>query len=215
MNTIHDFLSKHRIFTIIRIEDYDLAKECSRISIEGGLRVFEVSSIVPQWENLVKELKQDESILVGATLLSGEKDIEKACDASAQFVSIPQSNAQLIKKAKEAGLFVIAEAMTPTEILNAHNAGADMVGLFPVESAGGAKNVKLILENFPFLKIRARGGLNIYNFVDMLDAGASTVGISRGVFEEKALRKKDFDSVRKRVNLFMGRYRMWESLHTQ
>lgn len=214
MKNISEFIRNNRIFTIVNIGDYELAKECAAIAVEGGLKIIEISNQTPDAGNLAEELLKDDTLLVGMSVIADDKDLKLAMEKSVHFVSLGRFNRELIKKAKDAGLFVISEAMTPTEIIDSAEAGADIVGVFPVESAGGAKYIKLLLETYPFLKLRARGGLNIYNFVDMLDAGAMSVALSTGIFDRKTIKKSDFNTLRKKVNLFTGRYQMWESLHT-
>ena len=213
MKDISRFIEENRIFAIINMGDYDMARECTTIAVEGGLKIIEISHQTPEAGRLAEELLEEESVLVGMSILSGEKDLELAIEKSVNFVSLGRYDRELIKRAKDAGLFVISEAMTPTEILGSVDAGADIVGVFPIESAGGARYIKFLLESYPFLKLHARGGLNIYNFVDMLDAGAMSVALSSGIFDRKTINKSDFNTLRKKVNLFTGRYQMWESLH--
>jgi len=214
LNEVSKFIMKNRIFTIINIDDYHVARRCVQLSMEGGLRIFEISSLIPYAYRLVEDLSRNMSILVGMGSIAEEDTIEKAKEVGADFITVNHVNEELIQKSRELGLFVIGESMTPTEALKVHHSGADLVGLFPVEPIGGARYIKLLLDSFPFLKIQARGGLNIYNFVDMLDAGALTVGISTGIFDSKTLERLDFDVMRKKVNLFLGRYHMWEKLRT-
>ncbi len=214
MKNILQFIQENRIFSIINMGDYEMARECAGIAVEGGLKIIEISNQTPDAGKLVEELLQNDELLVGMSVISEGKDLEMAIEKSVHFVSLGKFDRELIKKAKDAGLFVISEAMTPTEILGAEEAGADLVGVFPIEAAGGARYIKLLLETYPFLKLHARGGLNIYNFVDMLDAGAMSVALSSGIFDRKTIKRSDFNTLRKKVNLFTGRYQMWESLHT-
>lgn len=214
MKNISQFIEDNRIFTIINMGDYEMARECAGIAVDGGLKIIEISNQTPESGRLAEELLQNDALLVGMSVLSGDKDLELAIKKSVHFVSLGKFDRELIKKARDAGLFVISEAMTPTEIIDSADAGADIVGVFPIEAAGGARYIKLLLETYPFLKLHARGGLNIYNFVDMLDAGAMSVALSSGIFDRKTIKKSDFNTLRKKVNLFTGRYQMWEALHT-
>lgn len=213
MNQIFDFIEKNRIFTILRMSSYEIARKCADIVIEGGLKIIEVSCLTAGAYQLVKELAADKSLLTGVSSILSVEDIEKAKSADAKFVTLPNPTKELVEFAKKKELFVIGNAMTPTEALCAHQAGVDMVGLYPVEPLGGAKYVRMLLDSFPFLNIRAQGGLNIYNFVDVLDAGATAVGLSSSLFDKKTLAKKDFEIFQKKVDLFLGRFQKWQSVH--
>ncbi|MCE1248777.1 MAG: bifunctional 4-hydroxy-2-oxoglutarate aldolase/2-dehydro-3-deoxy-phosphogluconate aldolase [Firmicutes bacterium] len=210
-----NFIDEHKIFTIIKMDDEQLARECTQIAIDGGLKIIEISAFTPGAFDIAKQISPDKSLMVGINSLLTTDEIKKAKEAGATYISTPYITEEMLGCARENELYVIGNAMTPTEVINIQKMGVDMIGLFPVEPMGGAKYIRMLLDSFPFLKIRAAGGLNIYNFVDMLDAGATAVGLSSSLFDRKTLIRKDFEIFRKKVELFMGRFNMWQTIHSR
>jgi 2-dehydro-3-deoxyphosphogluconate aldolase/(4S)-4-hydroxy-2-oxoglutarate aldolase len=209
------FINEHKIFTIIKMDDEELARECTHLAIAGGLKIIEISAFTPGAYDLAKEISGNKDLMVGINSLLTKEEVIRAKESGARYISTPYLSDEVYSCAREQGLYIIGNAMTPTEVINIHKLGVDMIGLFPVEPMGGARYIRMLLDSFPFLKIRAAGGLNIYNFVDMLDAGAIGVGLSSSLFDRKTLARRDYEIFRKKVELFTGRFNMWQTIHSR
>jgi len=215
MNEISSVINKQRIFTILNIDDYEMAKRCGKIAINGGLKLIEVSLLVPDCFKLIDELTKNTSVKIGITGIWKKEDIIRAKKSNVSFMVTLHTKQELIEEGKRQGLFVIGGASTPTEIYNTYKWGADLVNVFPIKPLGGTTYIKLLLDYYPSIELRAQGGLNIHNYVDMLDAGVTAVGLSSSIFDKKTLNRRDFAMFEKKVEVFLGRYNMWESFHSQ
>lgn len=215
MTDVADFINEYRIFTVIEMYEYQLARKCIEIALDGGLKIIEISLLTPESFKLVEEFSKTEGTLTGLSQVTEIQDVKNAKEAGARFISTPLPKSDLIEEAHKQGLYVIGEALTPSEVVTAHKNNADMVGIFPIEPMGGSKYLKMLMHVYPHISFRARGGLNIYNFVDMLDVGARAVGVSSSLFDRKSLSRMDFEMLRKKVNLFLDRYRLWMTLHSR
>ncbi len=215
MKAMIDLINEQRIFTILNIDDYDLAKKCGEIAINGGLKLIEVSLLAPDCFKLIDEFSGNDSIKIGVTGVRKKEDVINAKKANASFMVTLHQDRELIEEGKKQDIFVIGGASTPTEIFNANKWGADLVNVFPIQPLGGPRYIKLLLDYFPSIDLRVQGGLNIHNYVDMLDAGAVAVGLSSSMFDKKTLKRKDFKMFEKKMEVFLGRYHMWKSFHSQ
>lgn len=209
------FINQQKLTTIINLQNNELAERCALLAIEGGIKVIEFSSGLNEFEKIVSRYASNKAIITGVSQVITAENVKKASASGAAYVSSSYFNENVIKTAQEEKMPIIISAVTPSEIIQAYRLGAGMIDIFPVDAVGGARYLRIILAEFPFLNLRARGGLNIYNFVDMLDAGASAVGLSSGIFDKKSINRKDYEMLRKKINLFMDRYRLWESMQSQ
>src|SRR6266567_1400638 len=98
-------------------------------------------------------------------------------EAGAEFVVSPSLHPEVIAATKAAGKVSMPGALTPTEVITAHRAGADYVKVFPCSAMGGASYLKSLLAPFPFLKLIPTGGVTIKTAEDFIRAGARALGV--------------------------------------
>ena len=129
-------------------------------------------------------------MLIGAGTVLTEQQVALTRQAGGKFIISPDTNEQVIRATRAADLVSIPGALTPSEAMTAHRAGADFVKLFPVSSMGPAyvKAVRAPLSHIRFLAV---GGVNLNNLSDFLAAGACGVGMGIGEAEKQALAKGD------------------------
>ena len=139
---------------------------------------------------------------VGAGTVLNVSQVEAAHSAGAEFVVSPNTNAAVIKRTKELGMLSIPGAMTPTEILSAHELGADLVKLFPTASLG-LRYVKDIMEPISHVKIIATAGINEENLRDFLDAGIAGAGICGRLTDRKLIEQGNWEEFTRRAETFM------------
>lgn len=142
---------------------------------------------------LVKEKFGDKIILGVGTAISVE-DVENAVAAGAEYIISPNVDENVIKKTKELGKISIPGAFTPSEVVVAANAGADIVKLFPAGILGidYLKAVKGPLEHIPILSV---GGVTPENICKFLEAGAKGVGIGGNLVDLKAIEKGNYKKI--------------------
>ncbi len=125
-------------------------------------------------------------VMPGAGTVLTIDQMQQAKDAGAQYIVTPNTNPRLIETAKVNGLYVLAGALSPTEIVIAHEAGADAVKVFPAGQLGPAyiKAIRAPLSHIPLMAV---GGVNEQNAADFLAAGCMGLGIGGSLVNQKLL----------------------------
>jgi 2-dehydro-3-deoxyphosphogluconate aldolase / (4S)-4-hydroxy-2-oxoglutarate aldolase len=145
----------------------------------GGVTVVEVTMTVPGAIEVLRELKQRHGarLLLGSGTVTTAKEAEATIEAGAEFVVSPSLHPDVIAATRAAGKLSIPGALTPTEVITAHRAGADYVKIFPCSAVGGAPYLKALLAPFPFLKLIPTGGVTLETAGDYIKAGARALGV--------------------------------------
>lgn len=145
----------------------------------GGVTVVEVTMTVPGAIDVLRELKQKHgaNLLLGSGTVTTAQEAEATIEAGAEFVVSPSLHPDVIAATKASGKLSIPGALTPTEVIAAHRAGADYVKIFPCSAMGGAPYLKALLAPFPFLKLIPTGGVTLKTAEDFLKAGARALGV--------------------------------------
>lgn len=161
------------------------ARGLAEALLAGGISVMEISfhqadpQSFPQTAESIGFLRTayPDKLIVGAGNVLTMTQLHLAYEASAQFAVIPIADRDLIVRAKDLGLTVIAGGFTPTEVAAAHKAGADYVMVFPVGSLG-PNYLKALQTSLSHIPLLASGGVNEANADDYRRAGA--VGVEVG-----------------------------------
>lgn len=135
----------------------------------------------------------------GTVLTPGQ--VDAAAQAGAEFIISPNSEPKVIRRTKELGLISIPGAMTPTEILMAHDCGADLVKLFPAATLGLAY-VKDILAPISHVKMIATAGITEENFAQFLKLGLAGAGISGRLTDKKLIAEGNWAEFTRRAEAF-------------
>jgi 2-dehydro-3-deoxyphosphogluconate aldolase / (4S)-4-hydroxy-2-oxoglutarate aldolase len=188
MTTILDAIIAARIVAIVRLERYDRAVDLGRALVAGGITALEFTLTGAGAHAAIaacrEALADAAQVGVGTVLAPG--DATAAIDAGAQFVVTPALRPAVIAACRERGTPILCGALTPSEALEAHEAGADMVKIFPAR-LGGPKYISDILAPLPFLKLVPTGGVGVENVRAYLDAGAAAVGIGGNLVSAAAV----------------------------
>jgi len=155
---------------------------------EGGISVLEITMTVPNAFSLIEQVttRFGHDALVGAgTVLDVET--AKSCIASgAQFVVSPALNFDTIAYCREQGVTVMPGALTPTEVVQAWNAGADFVKVFPAGAVGGPGYLKSLKAPLPQIELVPTGGVSLKNAAEFIKAGAAALGVGADLVDIKA-----------------------------
>lgn len=193
-----DRIERHRLSAIIRTHDQALARDAMRAAIQGGFRIVEFTLTTPGALDLIAEFAKDSEGLVGAGTVLTVEQARQAADAGAGFVVSPVCDPQLISEAVRLDVAVIPGTFTPTEMLAAHRAGADLVKLFPAP-ANVAEYVAAILAPLPFLRIFPTAGVTGDNLLEVLRAGAVGAGFVKALFSPADLAERNFAAIERRA----------------
>ena len=154
--------------------------------------LIEITMSVPGAIDVIKELAQkygDEVIMGAGTVLDTETG-RAALLAGAQFIVTPTLDLDLIQLAHRYSAVIIPGALTPTEILAAWNAGADMVKVFPAAQVGGPEYIKALKGPLPQILLVPTGGVTLQNAGAFIRAGAIALGVGGELVDKKALKDK-------------------------
>jgi len=179
-------IEKTGLVAIIRANaDSGLLGACRALAA-GGCDVMEITMTTPGALDAIAAAVDalGERCLIGVGSVLDAATVKRACDAGAQFVVSPVFKPEVIDASHAEGRPVFAGALTPTEILAATQAGADLVKVFPANHFG-PKYFKDVLAPMPHLKLTPTGGVDLTTIPDWFAAGAKCLGVG------SALVKKD------------------------
>jgi len=166
------------IVAVVRAENAEKAMRITDACIEGGVAAIELTFTVPGAHRVIEELAKrytpDEIILGAGTVLDAET-ARMAILSGAQYVVSPYFNLETVKLCNRYRLPCMPGAMTIKEVVEAMEAGADLIKVFPGE-AFGPKIIKAIKGPIPYAKIMPTGGVDVNNVGEWIKAGASAVG---------------------------------------
>jgi 2-dehydro-3-deoxyphosphogluconate aldolase/(4S)-4-hydroxy-2-oxoglutarate aldolase len=177
--TTAEILERVGLVPVLRAKSIAQAHAVVEAMIAGGVTVVEVTMTVPNAVHLLKELKKEHGakILLGSGTVTTAKEVEDTINAGAEFVVSPSLHPEVIAATKAAGKLSIPGALTPTEVITAHRAGADYVKIFPCSAMGGASYLKSLLAPFPHLKLIPTGGVTLKTAEEFIRAGARALGV--------------------------------------
>jgi len=177
--TTAEIIERVGLVPVLRAKSIAQAHAVVEAMIAGGVTVVEVTMTVPNAVHLLKELKKAHGakILLGSGTVTTAKEAEDTINAGAEFVVSPSLHPEVIAATKAAGRLSIPGALTPTEVITAHRAGADYVKIFPCSAMGGASYLKSLLAPFPHLKLIPTGGVTLKTAEEFIRAGARALGV--------------------------------------
>jgi 2-dehydro-3-deoxyphosphogluconate aldolase/(4S)-4-hydroxy-2-oxoglutarate aldolase len=193
------------LIPVVRVSSAREAMEVADAIKEGGVSFIEITMSVQGAIDVIKELTQkykDEIIMGAGTVLDTETG-RAALLAGAQFIVSPTLNLDLIQLAHRYSAVVIPGAATPTEILTAWNAGADMVKVFPAGQLGGPEYLKALRGPLPQILLVPTGGVNLQNAGAFIKAGATALGVGGELVDKKAVKEKKFNVITENTRAFL------------
>lgn len=182
------------IIPVIRAESADAAIAVVNALVEGGLPVAEVTMTVPGAIDVIEAVVRrfGDRLVVGAGTVTSAETVRRASGAGAEFIVSPCLVREVIASAHREDLPVMPGGLTPTEIFEAHNAGADMVKVFPAQNVGGAAYLRALRGPFPDIPLVPTGGVTLDNLRQMFEAGAAAVGVGSELISKDALARRDY-----------------------
>jgi 2-dehydro-3-deoxyphosphogluconate aldolase / (4S)-4-hydroxy-2-oxoglutarate aldolase len=185
------------LVAIIRAQSGEQLVPIARALYEGGIDVLEVTFTVPNALDVIAAVRRDlgSKVLLGAGTVLDPESARAAFLAGAEFLVSPTVNLDVIRLANRYDKLMMPGAYTPTEILTAWEAGADVIKVFPAE-IGGPTYLKALKGPFPQIRLMPTGGVNLKTLPEFLKAGACAVGLGSSLVEKEAVERGDVDRVR-------------------
>jgi 2-dehydro-3-deoxyphosphogluconate aldolase/(4S)-4-hydroxy-2-oxoglutarate aldolase len=181
------------IVPVVRAPSPELAMRAAEAVLAGGISIFEITMTVPNATLAIRALvdKLGDRAVVGAGTVLDAKAANACVDAGAAFLVSPGLDLATIAAAHERGVPIMPGALTPTEVITAWKAGADMVKIFPASAVGGAKYLKALKGPLPDVKMLPTGGVSAATAGEFIAAGAAALGVGGELVDIAALTRGD------------------------
>jgi 2-dehydro-3-deoxyphosphogluconate aldolase/(4S)-4-hydroxy-2-oxoglutarate aldolase len=194
------------IVPVIRTSSADVAFRAVEAIVAGGIPICEITMTVPDAPTVIRELagRFGDRALVGAGTVLDAAAASLCLEAGAAFLVGPGLDLDVVAAAREQDVAVMPGALTPTEIITAWRAGADMVKIFPAETAGGPAYLRALRGPLPDVKMLATGGINAANLPQYLAAGASAVGVGGELVDPAAIARGEASVITERARALVA-----------
>lgn len=189
---------REKASAIVRCNDTEKAALAMEAAIRGGFNIIEFTLTIPGVYDLVRDFSKREGLVVGTGTVMDEVEAQKSVEAGARFLVSPVVDEVMISAAAQLEVACMPGTHTPTEMLWAHRAGAQLCKLFPAP-AGGPVWVKSVLGPMPYLKIVPTNGVDEHNAGAWLEAGVFAVGYVAPLFVADDIQAGNWDAIEARA----------------
>ncbi len=196
------------IVAVVRSPHAEQLVNVARALAQGGVRSIEITMTVPDAIEVIRTVARELAgdILLGAGTVLDAETARAVMLAGAEYVVAPTLNLDVIRMCLRYDKVVMPGAFTPTEILTAWEAGADVVKVFPAD-VGGPNYLKAISAPLPQIRLMPTGGVDLNTAGDFIKAGACCLGAGSSLVEKDAVRTGDFDRIRNLAAQFVSAVR--------
>ncbi|HEX2205080.1 MAG TPA: bifunctional 4-hydroxy-2-oxoglutarate aldolase/2-dehydro-3-deoxy-phosphogluconate aldolase [Longimicrobium sp.] len=193
---------------VVRLPDAAALPRVAEALHAGGVASIEVTMTVPGALDAIARLvgSANGELLIGVGSVLDVDTARRAVEAGARFVVSPIFKAEIVDEAHRQGAAALPGAFTPTEILRAHESGADLVKVFPSDALGPAF-IRGVLAPMPFLRLVPTGAVTPENAGEWIRAGAAAVGLGSALVDPKRVAAGDYAAITERAR------RTVESIH--
>ena len=194
-----------KIVAVIRADSPDLLVDVAEALLAGGVEVMEVTFTVPRAARVIEQVadKLGDRVLLGAGTVLDAETARIAFLAGAEFIVSPAVNAEVIEICRRYSKLVMPGAFTPTEVVAAWQAGADIVKVFPSDLVG-PKYLRLLHGPLPQVRLMPTGGVNLDTAADFLAAGACALGVGSSLVDQHALAARDLKKIEDLARKFVA-----------
>lgn len=179
------------VVPVVRAESPELAMLAIDAVRAGGITVAEITMTVPGAVELIAQVSANfgDEVLVGAGTVLDPQTAAACIRAGARFIVSPALNLGTVQYCRENGVAVLPGSLTPTEIVTAWSAGADMVKVFPCGAMGGASYLRSLKAPLPDIPLIPTGGVSLATAGDFVAAGAEALGVGADLVDIRAIRE--------------------------
>ncbi|MCE5309473.1 MAG: bifunctional 4-hydroxy-2-oxoglutarate aldolase/2-dehydro-3-deoxy-phosphogluconate aldolase [Acidobacteriales bacterium] len=203
--TILSFIKDIGIVPVVRTSSAESAVKAVDAIYRGGIRAAEITMTVPGAIRALEKVADafgDKLVLGAGTVLDPET--ARACMlAGAEFFVTPSLRPSTIEMARRYSKVIMPGALTPTEVLTAWEAGADIVKIFPAGNVGGPKYIKALKGPFPQIEMVPTGGVNLETAGDFLKAGACAVAVGGELVDAKSIKEDRYDQIEAKAKQYL------------
>ncbi len=192
--------SEDRVVAVVRVGSAELAERCARLLADAGVRLIEITLTVPDALEIIERLSSDDAVAdrgatIGAgTVLSG-RQAEDALLAGARFLVSPILVPAMIEAARSRDAMAMPGTMTPTEIVQAAELGADYIKVFPIQSLGGPTYIANVRRAIAHLPLVPTGTIELSEIPAYEQAGVAGYGVGNPLVRPDLVERGDRDAV--------------------
>jgi 2-dehydro-3-deoxyphosphogluconate aldolase/(4S)-4-hydroxy-2-oxoglutarate aldolase len=192
------------LLAVIRGPSADLTVKMVEALVAGGVLGIEITYSTPDAEGVVRALSKTfgERIVLGMGTLTKPEQALSAKEAGASFIVSPVCEPVLVRAMVASGLLTMAGALTPTEVLQTYNLGADVIKVFP-GSLGGPAYIKALKGPFPYIPMMPTGGVSAANVAEWFATGVVAVGAGSELCPPQLAKEGKFDEITRRAAEFV------------
>ncbi len=194
------------VIAILRTERAELLADVTEALVAGGVECVEITFTVPKAHRVLETVANqlgDRALLGAGTVLDPET-ARIAILAGAEFIVAPNTNFDVIRLCRRYDKIVMPGAFSPTEVLSAWEAGADLVKIFPCDSVGPG-HLRALRGPYPHIRMIPSGGVSLETAAAFLEAGAFALGIGTKLVTPQALGDRDLAGIERAARGFIAR----------
>lgn len=202
---ILSFITDIGIVPVVRTPSAESAIRSIEAIHRGGVRAAEVTMTVPGALRALEKLADQfgDKLMLGAGTVLDPETARSCMLAGAQFFVTPSLKLSTIEMAKRYSKVICPGALTPTEVVTAWEAGADVIKIFPANSVGGPKYIKALKGPLPHIQMIPTGGVNLETAGEFLKAGACAVAVGGELVDAKLIRENKYDEIEQRARQYL------------
>ncbi len=200
------FITEVGIVPVVRTPSAEGAIQAVEAIYAGGVRAAEITMTVPGAIHALEKVADrfGGKIVLGAGTVLDPETARACMLAGAEFFVTPSLRLSTIEMAKRYSKVICPGALTPTEVLTAWEAGADVVKIFPCGNVGGPKYIKALKGPFPQIEMIPTGGVNLETTGEFLKAGACAVAVGGELVDAKSVKEGRFDIIENRAHQYLA-----------
>jgi len=193
------------VVPVVRTSTAEAAIQSIGAIYKGGIRAAEITMTVPRAMYALEKVADQfgDSIVLGAGTVLDPETARACMLAGAQFFVTPSLNLRTIEIAQRYSKPIMPGALTPSEVVTAWEAGADVVKVFPASAVGGAKYIKALKGPFPHIEMIPTGGVNLDTTADFLKAGACAVAVGGELIDAATIKEGKYEVFEQRARQYL------------
>ncbi|MBZ5618222.1 MAG: bifunctional 4-hydroxy-2-oxoglutarate aldolase/2-dehydro-3-deoxy-phosphogluconate aldolase [Acidobacteriia bacterium] len=200
------FITEVGIVPVVRTSTAEAAVQAIEAMYQGGVRAAEITMTVPGAIRALEKVADrfGGKIMLGAGTVLDPETARACMLAGAEFFVTPSLRVSTIEMVKRYSKVICPGALTPTEVLTAWEAGADVVKIFPCGNVGGPKYIKALKGPFPQIEMIPTGGVNLETAGEFLKAGACAIAVGGELVDAKSIKEGRFDVIEDRARQYLA-----------
>jgi 2-dehydro-3-deoxyphosphogluconate aldolase / (4S)-4-hydroxy-2-oxoglutarate aldolase len=202
------------IVPVVRTTSADAALFVTSALVAAGIAVVEITLTIPlALEVIASVRRRHPALLVGAGSVLDTTMARSSLDAGAEFLVSPGLDSDILSYARTRKVLAAPGVLTPSEVLSARRAGAELFKVFPCSLVGGAGYLKALRAPLPDLAFMPTGGVTVDKVSDYVRAGAAAIGAGSELIDPGAVERRDEHAISERAQQFLRALAQTRAVH--